>query len=127
MVETLALENQLVEAEFDNTSIECKRCSFKYLCLPEPKEISEIDLKILYSTIEQYRLAAKLKSKAENALNEAKATLIAYAKEQPEQKFKLDDMAIAMYSVAEKEITYTRKAYTGCRISDMRKEDASGE
>lgn len=123
MIELLVQAGELTEAEFDSSSIECKRCKYKYLCLPEPKAIEDIDMQILHDNIERYREAIKAVKKAQAIADDAKSILQMYASEQPEKKFRLDDMSISVFEVAEKEISYVRKAYTSCMIKDLRKEE----
>jgi hypothetical protein len=122
-VETEALGNKLVEAEFDVNSIECKRCNYKYLCIPEPKAVSDLDLKIIHENIDLYRKGTQLAKKGEEARDEAKRVLQAYASEQPEKKFRMDEMAISVFSVKETPVSYVRKAYVSCMIKDLRKEE----
>ena len=122
IVEELAQRGELYERDYDVNDDECGFCEFKHLCLPEKKPLEEIDKRVLQDAIQQYRLGKQLESKANEIIENSKQILQAYAKEQPEQKLYLDNLAVSFYSVDEAPVSYVRKAYTACKIKDYSKE-----
>lgn len=123
IVEEFALKGELCEAEYIVGCDECNFCEYKYLCLPEKKPLEEIDKKVLEDAVEQYRLGKQLEARAEEIINSSKEILEAYAKEQPEQKLYINELSVSYYNVPEAPISYTRKAYTACKIKDFKKEE----
>jgi len=122
-IEEYAMRGELIPADYDINSIECKRCEFKHLCLPAPKQINGVDSKVIQSAINSWRSGNQLEKKAKELIGNAKEILQAYAAEQPEKKFMFDRLVTSVYSVAEAPVSYVRKAYTACKITDLRKED----
>lgn len=123
IVEELAQRGELYEIDYDVNDDECNFCEYKYLCLPEKKPLEEVDKKVLENAVEQYRLGKQLEARAEEIINSSKAILEAYAKEQPEQKLYINELSVSCYNVPEAPVSYTRKAYTACKIKDFKKEE----
>jgi len=121
-VEKLALADELYPANFEIESNECKQCEYKYLCLPEPVVLNNVDERILQMAVDRWRTGKELVDKGNELANRSKKILQAYADAQPEKKFRKYDVAVSMYNVTEAEVSYTRKAYTACKITDLKKE-----
>ncbi len=122
-VEKLALESKIYPAEFDVESIECKRCEYKQMCLPVAKELNRVDSQILQLAVDNWRKGDKLQKEGKSLVNSAKDVLQVYAETQPEKKLVHDQLVTSMYSVAEAPMSYIRKAYTACKIIDLKKEE----
>ena len=122
-IEELALAGELYPMNYDVDNIDCKRCSYKYLCLPSAKELNDIDKRTLQAAIDRWREGKLLEARAKSLIENSKKLLEAYAKEQPEKRFTMSSLLVTMYSVPEAPINYVRKAYTACKITDFNKED----
>ena len=120
-VEKLALEGKVYPAEFDIKSTECKQCEYKRMCLPVAKELNGIDNQILQTAVDSWRKGNKLAKQGKDLVDGAKDVLQVYAESQPEKKLVYDQLVTSMYSVAEAPVSYTRKAYTACKITDLKK------
>jgi hypothetical protein len=123
IVEEFALTGELCEAEYIVGNDECNFCEYKHLCLPERKSLEDIDRRVLEDAVEKYRVGKKLESRAKEIIDNSKSILEAYAKEQPEQKLFINDLAVSYYTVPEAPVSYIRKAYTACKIKDYYKEN----
>jgi len=120
-VERLALKGELYPAEFNIDNIECKRCEYKQLCLPIAKVINGVDSKILQSAVDSWRTGNKLAKQGKGLIESAKEILKVYAESQPEKKIVYDQLITSMYNVAEAPVSYIRKAYVACKITDLRR------
>ena len=107
-VEDYATRGELYPADFNSDSIECRRCEFKYLCLPKPKLINGTDEKILQMASERWREGKRLQARADELINSGKEILEAYAKEQPERKFVFDELLTNIIKTHKE--TYEKKA-----------------
>lgn len=122
-IEELALKGELCSMDFDPASLECKRCEFKYLCIGEPKVINGVDKRVLQMAIDKWREGKLLADRGKELINSSKKVLEAYAKEQPEKRFVFNKVIISVYEVNETQVSYTRKPYTVCKVTDTAKED----
>ena len=122
-VEKLALQGKIYPAEFDIDSTECKQCEYKKMCLPEPVVLNGVDERVLQMAVDRWRTGKELVDKGNKLIGKTKKILQAYADAQPEKKFRKYDVAVSMYNVAEAPVNYVRKAYTACKITDLKKEE----
>jgi len=141
-VEELAQRGELCRAVYDPYSLECRRCEFKYLCLPKPKELKEVDEKLLELVVEEWRQGKKLEARGRELIEGAKEVLETYAREQPERRFIFNQLSTIIINVAEqkgydkkklleifteeelKPALKVKASYSYPRIDDLAREEA---
>lgn len=67
--------NSLVETEYNETSLECRRCAYKALCLPEPKDLLPVEEQVLINATNDWRNGKRLETAGQLLINNAKKIL----------------------------------------------------
>lgn len=128
-------------AEFNPNSLECRRCFFKYLCAPEPKELSPVVQADLESAAEEWRKGKRLVAQGEELVDVAKKSFELHTKATGIDKWRFAELAIVLVKV-KKTLGYPKKKllevfsedelakaaeiklpYEYIKISDLRKEE----
>jgi len=99
LVELLAQDRELFEAEFDPDSWECKRCEFRQHCMPPLPVLAEDQEKALFKATEQWRKGKALTTEGYRLQDDAKAILRGYAELTPTQKLIFNGLATSIYAV----------------------------
>lgn len=68
----VAQATELLEANFDPQSIECRRCEYKHLCVPEARELTPIEDTGLSAAADDWRNGKRLVSEGQELINKAK-------------------------------------------------------
>ena len=134
------LGKELASGEFDPQSIECRRCDYKKLCIPEPKELTEVEEALLANVVEDWREGKYLTAKGQAMIDNAKDVFEQHTRATNIFKWSFNRLAIQLVHYNES-ITYpkakllekfteeqlksasqVKKAFDQLRISDMEKE-----
>jgi len=115
------LSGQLVPREPDLNSIECRRCEYKKLCIPEPKELTALEGQALLDITNNWRIGKDLVDKGQKIINEAKEALEEHTRATNQVKWSFNKLAIQLIQVKEGEVAYHRKASEYLKITDLEK------
>jgi len=88
--------NQLVPHEFDPQSIECRRCEYKRLCLPEPEELKPATKELLDKATEEYRKGKQLEAMAKELINASRQVLEQHTRATNQIKWQFNGLAIQL-------------------------------
>jgi len=129
----------LAEADFDPQSIECRRCEYKQLCIPEPKELTALEGQALLDITNNWRIGRDLVDRGQKILNEAREALEQHTRATNQTKWSFNKLAIQLVHYKE-QVTYpkkkllevfteeqlkpassTKEAFDQLRITDMEK------
>jgi len=102
-------EGKLFPAEFDIQSIECRRCDYKELCIPEPTELDKATKEQLDRAVENIRLGNRLIAEGKEFYDRGKGILKNHTKASGLRKWKHNNLAILLVSVKEN-VTYSKDA-----------------
>lgn len=110
-VELAVQAGQLVEVEYNPTSIECRRCEFhNTLCLVSKEQLAEATEKELLAAIDTWRKGKGLEAEAKALIEEGRKVLEEHAEAaSPDAKFSyvIGGVQVARYSVHD--VRYPRK------------------
>ena len=130
-VERAVAEGNLYEADFDPSSIECKRCNFRdQICLVSKEQLTEATEKALLEATEQVRQGRLLKAQGITLEEKGKETLSNHAEAiSPDKKYFFDigDTHTARFHVKATSYTVNKKEGWQTRITDLRKEEENGD
>jgi len=101
------LGNILVEGNFDPQSIECRRCEYKQLCIPEPKELTALEGQALLDITNNWRIGKDLVDQGQKIINEAKEALEQHTRATSQTKWSFNKLAIQLVHYKES-ITYPK-------------------
>ena len=101
-------ENKLYPAEFDINSIQCRRCEFKNLCIPEPAELDKATIEQLNKAVEDIRLGNRLVAEGKEFYDMGKKILYNHTKASNLGKWKHNNLAILLVNVKE-QTTYPKE------------------
>lgn len=79
-VVTYATDNKLVPREPDLNSIECRRCNYKHLCVPEAKELTPIEEAGLNAATADWRTGKQLVAEGQELVDKAREVLESHTK-----------------------------------------------
>jgi len=102
-------EGKLFPAEFDIMSIECRRCEYKNLCIPEPTELDKATKEQLDKAVEDIRLGNRLVAEGKEFYDKGKAILKNHTKASNLRKWTYNNLAILLVNVKEN-VTYPKEA-----------------
>jgi len=125
-VEMAAQVGKMIEAEYDAASIECRRCEFKALCIPEAIPMEAVTVTELTAAAEKWKEGKRLSDEGNRLMAEGKEILEGHAlKEAPSKKYSysMSGLTVSRYFVAAKHVEFDRKEAWQCRIMQVDKED----
>lgn len=145
-VNQYVMANKLYPASYDPTSIECKRCQYKGLCIPDVTEkFSDIQEKEFMAAAEQWRKGKELVKEGEGMVTEAEALLKGRAEVMSEGRtkpYRYNTNGLNVSGYIKASISYPKekvesviknqklleeiksvKQWWECRITDTQKED----
>jgi len=128
-VEWAAQAGQMIEADFNPMSLECKRCEFKHLCTEKAETLEPSTVAQLEKAADLWRRGTALKSEGEELVAEGKDILEAHAKAmKPEEKYSypISGLVVSRYFVKGGPVSFERKPSWNCRITDTKKEEQNG-
>lgn len=133
------LGNELVPREPDLNSIECRRCEYKKLCLPEPKELSAVDKQLLEIAVDYWRDGKIKEAEAKELIDRARRVFEQHTRATNILKWSFSKLAIQLVHYSES-VTYpksklyqhfteeqlkpasqVKEAYDQLRITDLEK------
>ncbi len=127
------------DTEFDPQSIQCRRCSYKYLCISEHVP-SLVTLSELDRVVELWRRGKSLESEGQELIEEAKTIFKSHAEALPPHRFIHEQLAVTLVHYKESVIypkanllktfteeqlqpcAETKEAHDQLRITDLAKE-----
>jgi len=123
-VEKLALSGQVMDMEYDPSSVECRRCEFNNVCMPAEVVREERDL---IDAARLWREAKALEVEVNSKLALAESVLKGHLRAHSEEgtkpyRYMVSGLSVAGYVTKEKEVSYLRKAGYQCRVTDTEKE-----
>jgi len=111
--------NELVPREPDINSIECRRCNFKDLCIPEPDKLTIIEAQVLLDITNNWRTGKSLVKQGQSIIDETKKALEEHTRATGINKWSFNKLAMQLIQVKEGEVSYTRKASEYLKITDL--------
>lgn len=136
-VTNYVIGNQLVPKEFDPFSIECRRCEYKRLCIPEPEELESVTVELLSKATEEYRKGKELQEAGNILVDAARQVFEQHTRATNQVKWQFNRLAIQLVQYKESKMypkakllkTFTeeqlepasevKEAYDQLRITDM--------
>ncbi len=141
-VEYLATDNKLVDVEFDSNSLECKRCQFKLLCIPEITKMDIATREQLDMAVAEVRDGNKLLAEGTELYNRGKNKLYKHTVASDLKKWQHNELAVLLINVKEQttypkenllekysaeelaDIAKVKNGYSYLRLDDLEKDDA---
>ena len=111
--------NELVPREPDINSIECRRCNFKDLCIPEPDKLTVLEAQVLLDITNNWRTGKSLVKQGQSIIDETKKALEEHTRATGINKWGFNKLAMQLIQVKEGEVSYTRKASEYLKITDL--------
>lgn len=113
---------QLPEVEFDPASIQCKRCRYRMLCVPKPRDISQgiNEAEVMQATID-WRKGKAMADEGQKLMNNAKGILLNNTTLE-ERKWSFNGLLINLVHIKEHDKHY--KEQDQLRINDLEATDA---
>lgn len=117
--------NMLQEADCNFSTIECKRCFYKYLCVQTKEDYTVQTENVLLAAAEKWRIG-KMKEKQGSAMvNEAKKILEEHLTASGLPDFRFANLAISQINVREHEVpAHIKAAYSYIKIEDLTREES---
>jgi hypothetical protein len=97
----------LVDINYDPDSIECRRCGYKSLCVPEPKVFNTVPESKLLEASENWRKGKELKAQAKALIDGAKEVFLSQTEASGQKKWRFNELAIVKIEVKE-QTTYPK-------------------
>jgi CRISPR/Cas system-associated exonuclease Cas4 (RecB family) len=101
-------QDKLCPAEFDIDNIECRRCEYQKLCIPEPTELDKATKEQLDKAVEEIRLGDKLIAEGKELYDKGKETLKNHTKASGLRKWEYNRLAILLVQV-KRQVTYPKE------------------
>lgn len=89
-------ENKLVECEYQPESLQCHRCSYSSLCLPEPKVMSVVDIQELQYAIDKRKESKSIIYEQNGLIGRYERTIKDYLLRNNQTKMKFSGWSIAL-------------------------------
>jgi len=99
---------QLCEGNFDPQSIECRRCEYKKLCIPEPKELTPVEEIVLNVASDDWRHGRELVTEGQKMIDRAKVAFEQHTRATNQPKWSFNKLAIQLVHYKES-VTYPKK------------------
>jgi len=122
-VNNYVLSGELVPIEFNSNNLECRRCGYKNLCIPEVEELTTVEQADLESATDNWREGKKLVGQGNELMNNAKEMLEHHTRATNQTKWRFNELAIQLIQVKEGQVAYTRKASEYIKILELRKRE----
>ena len=125
-IEVAAQAGQMIEADFDPLSLECKRCNFKHLCTEKAETLEPATVAQLEKAADLWRRGTALEKEGKELIAEGKDILESHAKTvRPEEKYSypVAGLVVSRYFVKGGPVSFERKPSWNCRITDTEKEE----
>jgi len=97
IVDEAVRNGKLVNTDYDINSLECRRCSFKSLCITDKVVMTDVTKQQLEEAAATIREGNRLKKEGELRIETAKATFENYIKLTGNKKFKFNGLLINTY------------------------------
>jgi CRISPR/Cas system-associated exonuclease Cas4 (RecB family) len=116
--------NVLVPIEPDFSSLQCKRCNYKHLCIKSKEDMQIQDEAAIKLAVDTWRKGKKLETEGKQLIDEAKGVLTEQLLASELEKFYYDDLAVSKVNVKEKDIpARVQPAYWFIKINDLKKDN----
>jgi len=107
-VESAVINGEIYPAEFNPNSIECKRCAFKALCIPDKQALTLADEALLLQAAKDYRKGVKAVEEGEELIASAKTIFGNQSIVAKLDKWRFDDLIIQLIKYKDT-ITYPKE------------------
>ncbi len=107
-IEDCVMIGTLVDTEYLPDSLQCRRCNYKSLCVPEPKIFNTVTESVLLEASENWRKGKILEQEANNLIDYAKQIFLTQTNASGQRKWRFNELAIVKIEVKESE-TYPKK------------------
>lgn len=117
-------KKELMPAVCDMSTLQCKRCFYKYLCIKAKEDMTLQDESMLFAASADYRKGKELEKASKVLIEGAKKTFEEHAIASKLQSWRFDELAISNITVKEHEVpARLQKEYNYIRIDDIKKEE----
>ena len=99
---------ELPDIAFNPTSIQCRRCNFKKICLPEPKALSPVEESDLQAAVDKWRAGKILQADGKVLVGEAIRAFEVHTGATGIEKWRFDDLVVNTVHVKES-VTYGKE------------------
>lgn len=103
------MEKTPYPADFNSDSLECRRCKFNSLCVPEPKILEPVQKERLDKAVSDWNLGKKMEQEAESLISSAEETFITHCKVTTENKWRYSGLSIAYNPTPTDRTTYPKE------------------
>ncbi len=123
-IEDFASRGDLVEAEYNADSLQCRRCFYKQLCIPPKKELTQQTEAELLEATRSWREGDKLIKAGKALVDSAKTVFMSQSVASNAKSFQFDGLAVIHkeYDVKEYMVKAQHKNYI--EVSDIRKKES---
>lgn len=122
-VELAAQAGEIIEAEYNDASIECRRCEYKAMCIPIPEVLDNATEAELVAAALMWKKGKTLVDEGTLLMNDGKAVLEGHAlKKSPDKKYSYpvtDLVRVSRYFVPAKHVEFDRKESWQCRVTSV--------
>ena len=94
----------LVDANYDSDSIECRRCNYKSLCVPEPMTFNVVPESKLLEASENWRKGKQLEEEAKVLIDKAREVFLTQTEASGQKKWRFNELSIVKVEVKEQSI-----------------------
>ena len=126
-LETVAkhvVQKELVPAVCDMSSLQCRRCFYKYLCVKAKEDMSVQEETVLRVAANNWRKGKELEKASKELIEASKKTFEEHTIASELKSWRFEELAISNVEVKEHEIpARLQKAYSYVRIDDIKKEE----
>jgi hypothetical protein len=101
--------NKPYPAEFNGDSLECRRCKFNSMCVPEPKLLEPVQKEILDEAVVNWLAGKKMEEDAEILVSKAEEVFITHCKVTTENKWRYGGLSISYNPEPKPRVSYTKE------------------
>jgi len=98
-VEEYVLRKELYPAEYLPESLQCKRCNFKELCVPQVKDFKAVPNDLLLKATNEYRKGKLLEEEGLKLIEDAKVVLMEQTNASGEKKWRFNQLSVTKVDV----------------------------
>lgn len=116
-------KKELVPAVCDMSTLQCRRCFYKHLCIKSKEDMTIQDEATLQAAADKWRKGKVLEAEAKELIENAKETFAEHTIAANTKAWQFDELAISNITVKEHEVpARIQKEYSYIRIDDIRRD-----
>jgi len=117
-------QKELVPAVCDMSSLQCRRCFYKYLCIKTKEDMTLQEEPVLHLAANNWREGKKLEKASQELIEASKKAFEEHIIASKLQSMRFEELAISNVEVKEHKVpARLQKAYNYIRIDDIKKEE----